>query len=173
MSKKLRIVFFDGCIFWVDTLQESGVVWRLYRNVATGLTEAGLAILERWFPVVKKRAETNGRLSFAEKLLARQKESAGRATEAHDEDWANLTPNVHELLTTVLRDEKKVLEPATLILYARSGSWHACVSHKGLSLKWWGEGGTIAAALAKLEASCRQEMGQEGTGGDAQHGADS
>lgn len=167
MRKITRIVCFAGVIHWVDTLRESGVVFQLYRNIATGRTDAGTATLERWFPVVKRRAETNGKLSFAEQLLARQKASLGRETEAYDEDWSNLTPSVHELLTRVLRDDKKVLEPATVIIYARGGSWHACVSHKALGLKWWGEGGTIASALAKLEASCRAEMGQEASEGSS------
>jgi hypothetical protein len=158
---KYKVLTFGGEMHWLDTLSESGVVWVLYRSFATGRTDAGLAILERWFPVAKKQRGSNGVLSLAEQLLARQKDSAGRTHEAHDDDWANATPNVLELLTRVLVDDKKVLEPATVLIFARSGSWHCCLSHKGLKLKWWGEGGTIGAALAGLERACRQEVGQE------------
>lgn len=159
--KTQRVLIWRGSMYMPHYLWESGIVWTMYLNIATDRIEAAVAVLEGVWFVTTKRPGRNGTLTFAEKLLARQKESAGRAAEAHDEDWANLTPNVHELLTRVLQDEKKRLEPATLILYAKSGSWHACVSHKGLSLKWWGEGGTIKAALEKLEAACLAEMGQE------------
>jgi hypothetical protein len=161
MPRMVRVIIWRGAMYCTDTLHESGVVWTLYRNFATGQTDAAVATLEGWFPVTKARSMRNGQMTFAEKLLARQKESAGRAAEAYDEDWSNMAPNVHELLTRVLQDEKKRLEPATLILYAKSGSWHACISHKGLRLKWWGEGGTIKQAVEKLEAACLAEMGQE------------
>jgi hypothetical protein len=161
MWSKCQVAVFGSEIHWVDTLSESGVVWVLYRSFVTGVTNAGLAIPERWFPVAKKQRGANGVLSLAEQLLARQKDAAGRTHEAYDEDWANLTPNVLELLSRVLVDDKKVLEPATVLIFARSGSWHSCLSHKGLKLKWWGEGGTIAACLADLERACRQEMGQD------------
>jgi hypothetical protein len=151
----------DGVLYWIDTLRESGVVWLLVRSIASDRIEGAVAILERWLPVAKEKNKRNGVLSIAEQMLARKKDQAGRASEATDEDFANLTPNVHELLTRILRDDKKVMEPATLLVFARSGSWHACLSHKALQLKWWGEGGTIKDALAKLERSCLQEMGQE------------
>jgi hypothetical protein len=161
---KTKVIAFSGELHWLDTLAESGLVWVLFRSFATGRTNAGLAISERWFPVAKRSTGKNGVLSLAEQLLTRQKEAAGRTHEASDEDWANATPNVLELLTRVLVDDKKVLEPATVLIFARSGSWHSCLSHKGLKLKWWGEGGTIAACLADLERACRQEMGQEASG---------
>jgi len=161
MLSTSKVLAFGGELHWVDTLSESGLVWVLFRSFATGRTNAGIGILERWFPVAKKQRGANGVLSLAEQLLARQKEAAGRTHEAQDDDWAASTPNVHELLTRVLVDDKKTLEPATVLVFARSGSWHCCLSHKGLKLKWWGEGGTIGAALADLERACRQEMGQE------------
>jgi hypothetical protein len=155
------IVPHDGKLFWCDTLRESGVLWIFVRDLADDVVAGAVAVLEGVLAVKQEKNKRNGVVSFAEAMLARKKDSSARTHEASDEDFCNLTPNVHELLTRILVDDKKVMEPATLLIFAREGSWHACISHKALKLKWWGEGGTIQAALAKLERSCLQEMGQE------------
>jgi hypothetical protein len=155
------IVPHDGKLFWCDTLRESGVLWILVRDLACDKIAGAVAVLEAVMTVKQEKNKRNGVISFAEQMLARKKDSGSRTHEASDEDFCNLTPNVHELLTRILVDDKKVMEPATLFIFAREGSWHACISHKALKLKWWGEAGTIQGALDRLERSCRQEMGQE------------
>lgn len=105
----------------------------------------------------KAKAES----TLAEKLWARKKEEAGRTSAGHDGELAKELPYLHELLTTVIRDEKKVLEPACVLVFVRTGSFHACLTHKGLDLKWWGEGGTLKAAFQALEANLTKESGQE------------
>jgi hypothetical protein len=152
-------------MFWVDVLSESGVVWVLFQSCCSGRIDGAAAFLEGNRSMAKSRVANGKLVSIAEKLLLKKKEAAGNTTEAYDEDFVNLTPNVHELLTRTLMDDKKPIEPASLLVFARSGSWHACLSHKGLKLKWWGEGGTIKHALAALEVSCLKEMGQEAVEG--------
>lgn len=140
---------------------ESGVWWLLFHSFATGNINAGLALLEGEPAMAKKAVGRNGVVSIAEALLARQKDALAKTHEASDEEWLANTPAVHEMLTRVLRLEKKVLQPASVLIFARSGGWRACLSHKGLDLKWWGEGPTIKSALVELERSCKAEMGQE------------
>jgi hypothetical protein len=159
LPKAIR--FYDGEMYWADVLSESGVVWVFFQNCCSGRIDGAAAFLEGQVNMAGKRPSKNGHISIAEKLLLRKKEAAGNTTEAYDEDFVGLTPNVHELLTRTLVDDKKAIEPASLLIFARSGSWHACLSHKGLKLKWWGEGGTIKHALAALEVACCKEMGQE------------
>jgi hypothetical protein len=155
------VLFHDGCMFWLETLSESGVVWVMIRSCVTGRIDSAGAFLERAF-MSGRNGKKVAPKSIAEQLLNRQQNKAGNLTEAYDEDFVNLTPNVHELLTRSLQvDEKKTLEPATILMFARSGSWTVCLSHKGLKLKWWGEGGTVKQALMALERACGKEMGQE------------
>jgi hypothetical protein len=161
MYEMCYIVPHHGKLYWCDTLRESGVLWILVCDLADDKIAGAVALLEGRMTVKQEKNKRNGVISFAEQMLARKKDSAARTHEASDEDFANLTPNVHELLTRILVDDKKVLEPATLLIFAREGSWHACVSHKGLKLKWWGEAATIQGALARLERSCLVDVGQE------------
>lgn len=113
--------------------------------------------------MAKAKSSNHQPTTFAERLLAKRKEAEGSSFEAQDADFAAKHPHCTELLTTVLRDEKKVLEPGSLTIYCRSGSWHACLSHKALKLKWFAEGGTFATCLEALEAAVRREEGQEAT----------
>jgi hypothetical protein len=99
--------------------------------------------------------------SLAQRLLARQKTHEGRTSEGFDQELLDQVPAIHELLTVVLRDDKKTLDPASLIIYCQSGSFHACLSHKSLKLKWWGEGPTLKGALVALERAVKREEGQD------------
>jgi hypothetical protein len=156
-----RVLFHDGQMYWLEVLSESGVVWVMNRSCATGRIDSAGAFLERKIAMSGRNGKKVAPKSIAEQLLSRQKNQAGNLTEAYDEDFVALTPNVHELLTRSLVDEKKTMEPATILMFARSGSWTMCLSHKGLKLKWWGEGGTVKQAMMALERACGKEMGQE------------
>jgi hypothetical protein len=148
-------------MFWMETLSESGVTWVLIRSCVRGRLEGAAAFLEGKKSMAGRNGKKPAPMSIAQQLLDRQKNKAGNLTEAYDEDFVNLTPNVHELLTRSLQDDKKTLEPATILMFARSGSWTVCLSHKGLKLKWWGEGGTVKQALMALERACGKDTGQE------------
>lgn len=105
--------------------------------------------------------------TFAQRLLNRKKDSSDSTQAGFDQELIEATPRVHELLVTVLRDEKKVLEPASLLVFARGGSFHCCLSHKALDLRWWGEGPGLKQALLALEANVAKEEGQGPSNGGA------
>ena len=120
--------------------------------------------------IVAKTAKTPSPAeTFAQRLLSRKKDSADATQAGFDGELLASSPRVHELLVTVLKDEKKILEPASLLVFARGGSFHCCLSHKALDLRWWGEGSGLRQALAALEANVAKEAGQEpsnGSGGN-------
>lgn len=107
------------------------------------------------------------RIAFMSKLirdLVKQKKAdTGVSVEADDEWLRSIAPTVHELLTTLLKDEGAVYEPAGLFLYASQGTWCASLSNRKLRFKRRAEGATIEAALRELEA----KVGQEEKEGDA------
>lgn len=96
-------------------------------------------------------------------LVKQRKADTGVSVEADDEWLRSIAPTIHELLTTLLKDEGTVYEPAGLFLYAAQGSWCASLSNRKLRFKRRAEGPTIEAALRELEA----RVGQEEREGDA------
>ena len=154
-----------------DLVRGELVVWRIARMESVVFTVfepfgqdwTGVVLCHRKdrFPMGAKKSERNGALTFAQKLLQRQKDAEGSSYVASDEELAAAYPHVAELLTVKLVDDKHVIEPASLTVYCRTGSFHACLKHKGLDLAWWGEGPTFKRVLEALEASVGKEEGQE------------
>jgi hypothetical protein len=109
--------------------------------------------------------------TFAQRLLNKKKDSAESTQAGFDGELLASSPKVHELLVTVLKDDKKTLEPASLLVFARGGSFHCCLSHKALDLRWWGEGSGLRQALAALEANMAKEEGQGPSNGSGSNTA--
>jgi hypothetical protein len=99
--------------------------------------------------------------SWLERLVEQQSKNEGRVMEATDEQLADLVPHVYELLTSRLKLDKKSYEPASLLVFARSGSWHACLSQKSLNLRWWAESLSWASLLPALELVVAKVDGSE------------
>lgn len=95
-------------------------------------------------------------------LVKAKKADTGMSIEADDEWLRNLAPTVHELLTTSLKDEGTVYEPAGLFLFASQGTWCASLSNRKLRFKRRAEGHTIEEAIRQLESKM---FGAEGEGG--------
>jgi hypothetical protein len=108
------------------------------------------------------KAGKNGKApdTLTARLLERKKSTEGASVAGFDAELLDKSPLCHELMVTVIKDEKKMIDPASMLVFCRLGSWHACLTHKGLGLKWWGEGGTFAAALDALERAVGKEEGQ-------------
>lgn len=96
-------------------------------------------------------------------LVKQRKADTGVSIEADDEWLRSIAPTVHELLTTLLKDEGAVYEPSGLFLYASQGTWCASLSNRKLRFKRRAEGVTIEGALRELEA----KVGQEAPEGDS------
>lgn len=144
---------------WHDChlFRESGILWANYRGFATGLWTGAAACLERAYFNISPRRRLDMAKSWLEKLVEQHKDRNGTVIEATDEDLQNLVPHVYELLTSRIKMDKRNLDPATLLLFARSGSWHACLSQRGLDLKWWAESTTWAGLMPCLESAVAKE----------------
>jgi hypothetical protein len=138
----------NGVHWWCGGLWLPARAW-----VSVGMLFKGDAM-------AKSAAKPKESDTFAQRLLARKKDTELSSQAAFDSELLESSPRVHELLVTVLREDKKVYEPASLLVFARGGSFHVCLSHKALDLKWWGEGPGLRAALAALEANVAKEEGQ-------------
>jgi hypothetical protein len=98
--------------------------------------------------------------SFTDRLLARKKEIEGAGHEAEDADFSAKYPLLAELVTVRVIDDDKPLEPASLSIWAKQGSWHACVSHKGLKVRWFAEALAFEGLWKALEQAIAHESGQ-------------
>jgi len=154
-------VFADWQWWMVDPLRESGVIFTIAASMETGGLLGVECRLERRNPRLYRSWRGYMGKSFVEKLLQAKKAEKHETTVANDEELADLVPHVYELLTKKLQDGKKTIEPASLIIFCRKGSFHSCLTHKGLDLKWWGEAPTLKASLEALEASIGSEEGEE------------
>jgi hypothetical protein len=137
-----------------------GVLCVNYHGIADDCwTGAAFVLASEW----DRKSETrNLRMakSFLEKLVEQHASGNSNAQAADDEDLGNLAPHVFELLTKKVKIDKKTLEPASLLIFARSGSWHACLTHKGLDVRWWAETARYGDLLPALEAAVNKEEGQ-------------
>lgn len=162
-------MFFVGTNWWsVDHWSVSGVCfWRVESVFGCKLLGAVFYLEHEHTAISKEVWKTMGK-SFVQELLKKRKAEKAETDEGNDEELANVVPHVHELLTRKIQDGKKALEPASLTVFCRKGSFHCCLSHKGLDLKWWGEGSTLKNALNALEASIGKEEGAQANG-DGKH----
>lgn len=154
-----------GGQFWgVEYLEESGVEIVWVESIADG------RLLGARYNLVGKPMLLTGRLqkamakSFVESLLKKRKAQKAETDAAYDEELANEVPHVHELLSRKIQDGKKTIDPASLIIFCREGAFNACLSHKGIDLKWFGKGSTLREALKALETAIGHEEGQETNG---------
>lgn len=153
---------FAGMENWaVDMMVQSDTVVLTVRHLMTGGLLGCVFYTEERCPRWGRERWCSMAKSFVEKLLNKTKAEKNDTDAGHDEELANECPHVHELLTRKLMDGKKAIEPASLTVFCRKGSFHVCLTHKGLDLKWWGEGGTLKTALEALEASIGAEAGED------------
>lgn len=156
--KKRRRPIDPDLIRWKE-LAVSG--WIILTFTCVGATGPFACVwLSEWdWSLLKIRRRRLARMDILKQLLAKRRAQQERAIEATDEELADLVPIVHEIMTKVLRDDKKVYEPAGLFIYAKDGLWHASLSHRKLELKWRGAGDTFKQALAALQDAIRNDFG--------------
>lgn len=117
--------------------------------------------------------EVTERIEFMSKLIRdlvkAKKADTGVSIEADDEWLRSIAPTVHELLTTLLKDEGTIYEPAGLFLYAAQGTWCASLSNRKLRFKRRGEGHTVEEALKSLESKIGGEETEGGAARSRKH----
>jgi hypothetical protein len=146
--------------WWGDLALESGIVWAWLTEYPWAKligAEAAIAVSGKVYNAAERKILMD---DFAQRLLDAVKAGTGREQVASDDDLASAVPHVFELLTRRLKDGKKWIDPGSVLIFAREDCWHACLTHRGLNLKWWGEGNTFKAALDALERALVGANGQ-------------
>lgn len=77
----------------------------------------------------------------------------GTAQEATCTEMEGAYPAIYDFLTCTVGEGGKPRAVGSLTLFARTGSWHACLKDRATKKTWWGEGDTYPAALKALDAA--------------------
>lgn len=77
----------------------------------------------------------------------------GSAVEAPDEKLEREYPALFDFLTCNIGEGGKPRAVGSLTLFARTGSWHACLKDRQTKRTWWGEGDCVDSALKALDAA--------------------
>ena len=158
-------VEYYGRRFWwiVEDKTSSGMVFLAYREVGTGRLIAALYMVKNWWHRITHERRLLVSKHFVDELLRRKKADEESAYAASDEELGAIAPNVFELLTRKVKDEKKSLGTASLAIWCDGGSWHASLRHKGIGVRWSAEATTFDGLKKALERAVTQQEGEEAT----------